>query len=201
MNSLHIEWKMNIPNALSLVRIALLPVFVVLYFKSNENPQLLYWSFGVLLLSGVTDSLDGIIARRFNQITDLGKLLDPIADKLTQVTVVISLAFRYSEIISLVIICLVKELCQAVGGLILLRRGIKIRGAKWYGKVSTSTFYGVMILIVGWPGMPQWLLVALVIIVALLMLFAFYKYITIFFHMNKDIDNSKVKTADNTKSA
>lgn len=113
MKILNIEWKMNIPNTLSLMRIVLVPVFVVLYLLSEENPPLLYWSFGVLIFSGVTDSLDGIIARKCNQITELGKLLDPVADKLTQVSVVICLATRYYQVIPLVVICFVKELRKA----------------------------------------------------------------------------------------
>ena len=116
-------------------------------------------------------------------------------------TVVICLAVRYAEVIYLVIICIIKEFCQAIGGLILLRHGQKIQGAKWFGKVSTSTFYGVMILIVGWPDMPRWLFVFLVVIVALLMLFAFFKYITVYFNIRKNITQSKVQTADNSKTA
>ena len=201
MRFFHIEWKMNIPNALSLARIALLPVFAGLYLNSNDQNSLAYWAFGVLVLSGITDSLDGIIARKFNQITDLGKLLDPLADKLTQVTVVICLALRYSVVVYLLVICLVKELCQGLGGLILLHRGEKIRGARWFGKVSTFTFYGVMTLIVGWPEMPKGLLVTLVVIVALLMLFAFFKYMTMFFHIKKSTGRRDTQTVDNTKSA
>ena len=163
MNFLNIEWKMNIPNALSLFRMALLPVFVILYLYSADYGSLIYWAFGILILSGLTDSIDGIIARRFNQITDLGKLLDPMADKLTQITVVICLALRHKEVIYLLVICLVKELCQALGGLILLRHGMKIQGARWFGKISTFTFYGVMLMIVGWPEMPRGLLIALVV--------------------------------------
>ena len=178
MSLLQIEWKMNVPNALSLFRLILLPVFAVLYLMSDSNPSLLYWSFGVLVLSGLTDSLDGIIARKFNQITDLGKLLDPAADKLTQVTVVICLAVRNPAII---------ELCQSIGGLILLRRGMKIHGARWYGKVSTFVFYGVMALIVLWPGMPFPLMAALIALVAVLMLFAFFNYMKVFFNLKKEM--------------
>lgn len=86
----------NIPNALSIVRLLLLPLFVVLILVVERDADVPVWSFAVLVLSGVTDSLDGIIARRFNQITDIGKLLDPVADKITQVTVVICLAVRYT---------------------------------------------------------------------------------------------------------
>jgi cardiolipin synthase len=198
MHLFNIELKMNVPNALSLIRIAVLPVFAYLYLNSSDNSTYMYLAFGVLVISGITDSLDGIIARKFNQITDLGKLLDPIADKLTQVTVVICLALRYRVVVTLLVICLIKELCQAIGGIILLRRGIKIQGARWFGKISTFTFYGVMILIVGWPTMPNWLLVTFIIIVALLMLFAFANYVTMFFRINKTAEVTKENANDNS---
>ena len=68
MQILHVTWKWNIPNALSLLRIALVPVFLLLYLARLDR-----WAFAVLVLSGLTDALDGFIARRFNQITDCGK--------------------------------------------------------------------------------------------------------------------------------
>ena len=111
----NVKFVWNIPNALSIFRLVLLPVFAVLILVVERDAELPLWSFGVLVLSGVTDSLDGIIARRFHQITDFGKLMDPVADKITQVTVVICLAVRYTVLIPLVVICLVKELIQAVG--------------------------------------------------------------------------------------
>lgn len=154
MKVLNVELKMTIPNALSIFRLLLLPVFATLYLMSEKRPELLYWSFGVLVLSGVTDSLDGLIARHFNQISDLGKMLDPLADKITQVVVVICLAMRFRELIPLVVICFLKELIQGLGGIFLLKKGAAVHGAKWYGKVSTFVFYGVMALIVLLPNMP-----------------------------------------------
>ena len=209
MSFINIEWKMNVPNALSLVRIVLLPVFILLYLASENHPKLLYWALGILVLSGVTDSLDGIIARKFNQITDLGKILDPLADKLTQVTVVLCLALRYPNVLYLAVICLIKELTQAVGGLFLLHRGEKINGARWFGKVSTFTFYGVMALFVAWgivwkEPMPNWLQIALVLLVALLMLFAFFRYILIFINIKKTMPSPMPepveKPSDNKKA-
>lgn len=187
MKLTQVEWKMTVPNALSLFRIVLLPVFVVLYLNSQDNSAMLYGAVGVLLLSGLSDALDGFIARRFGQISDLGKILDPVADKLTQVTVVLCLALRYHELIGLLVICLVKEACQALGGLLLLLRGQAIRGAHWYGKVSTFVFYGAMFLIVLWPGMPSWLFTTLIVLVAVCMLFAFYKYMRVFFQIRKTL--------------
>ena len=171
MKILNVEIKMNVPNALSIVRLLLLPVFAYLFLN-----DLVYWSFAVLVLSGLTDLLDGIIARRFNQITPLGKILDPLADKVTQVAVVICLALKYQPIIPLAVICFLKESAQGIGGWLLLRRGVKPQGARWYGKVSTFVFYGVMTAIVVFPDMPEVLRLILVLIVAMLMIFAFVRY-------------------------
>ena len=179
-----VEWKWNVPNALSLLRLFLVPVIVVTYWLSDPN-EIPYVSIGALVLSGISDSLDGIIARHFNQITDIGKLLDPVADKLTQVAVVVCLSLRYRELLPLMLICVVKELCQAVGGLLLLHRGEKVRGARWFGKVSTFLFYGVMILIVAFPEMPHALLIGLVALVGAAMLFAFVNYLRMYCQIRK----------------
>lgn len=183
-----IEFKWTIPNLLSLLRLLLLPVFVTLYV--HDEP---YWAFGVLVLSGVTDSLDGIIARRCNQITDLGKLLDPVADKITQVTVVICLATRYPALIGLVVICLVKEMGQAIGALFLLRRNDEVRGARWFGKVSTFVFYGAMALIVLIEDMPAPLFISLIVLVAVLMLVAFIGYMKTFIGVYKTLPPKEKK--------
>lgn len=143
MQILNVTWKWNIPNALSLVRIVLIPVFLVLYLNHLD-----WWAFGVLVLSGLTDMLDGFIARHFNQITECGKLLDPISDKLTQVAVLVALATRYRELLPLVILCAVKETCQAVGGVIMLKRGNRVQGSLWFGKLSTVVFYICMLVLV-----------------------------------------------------
>ena len=136
MQIFNVTWKWNVPNALSLVRMALIPVFMGLYFSHQD-----LWAFAVLLLSGLTDAVDGWIARRFNQITDCGKLLDPLSDKLTQVAVVISLATRYAELWPLAALCFVKETCQAIGGIVMLKRKCEVRGSLWFGKVSTTVLF------------------------------------------------------------
>ena len=145
MQILNVEWKWNIPNALSVLRIALIPAFVTLYLLGQD-----WWAFGVLLVSGLTDAVDGFVARRFNMITDCGKLLDPLSDKLTQVAVVICLTTRYTELLPLTVLCFVKESAQAIGGILLLRKKVQAQGAKWFGKVSTVLFYVTMLVIVLW---------------------------------------------------
>lgn len=179
MERLKFVW--NIPNVLSLVRLALLPVFVLFYFKQN-------WVLAgaALLLSGLTDLFDGWIARRFNQITEIGKLLDPIADKLTQIAVLLCVVIDNPVLVPLAIICLVKEILQVIGGWILLSKNATIRPSKWFGKISTFAFYGVMLAVFLWPDMPKTLMFGLVVAVAALMLFSFFKYMQIYFQIRKE---------------
>ena len=180
MQILNVTWKWNVPNALSVVRILLIPVFMVLYLNRMDR-----WAFAVLVLSGVTDMLDGFIARHFNQITDCGKLLDPVSDKLTQVAVVIALATRYLELLPLAILCFIKETCQGIGGAIMLKRRSAVRGSKWFGKVSTVVFYASMSALVLFKlsGAFRWLLVA---IAGGCMLVAFIGYLRIFIQVSRE---------------
>ena len=180
MQILNVTWKWNVPNVLSLIRILLVPVFLVLYLTHTD-----YWAFAVLVLSGMTDAVDGFIARRFNQITDCGKLLDPISDKLTQVAVVVALATRFGELLPLAILCLVKESCQAIGGATMLKRQCEVRGSKWFGKVSTVVFYASMsaLVLFDLPGLIRWLLVAMA---GTCMLVAFVGYLRIFIEVSRE---------------
>ncbi len=177
MRILNVEWKWNIPNALSLLRIALVPVFMALYLTPSVADE---WAFLTLLVSGLTDMLDGVIARKFNQITDCGKLLDPLSDKLTQVAVVVALTTRYAELLPLTVLCFVKELCQGIGGVILLKKGTAVRGSKWFGKLSTVIFYVCMLILVLWPDSPPALHWVLVGVAGASMLMAFLGYLQMF---------------------
>ena len=182
-----IKWEWTIPNILSLFRIALIPAMAASYLTHCELwiPALL------LVLSGLTDLFDGMIARRFNQISEIGKLLDPIADKLTQVTVVVCLAVNYPPLWWLVAIVFVKELLQGIGGLLLINKlQGEVTGAKWFGKVATALFYVVMVALVVFPGMADWLQWTLIGLVAVCMICAFFGYLRTFFTMRKQADVS-----------
>ena len=190
MQILNVRWQWNVPNVLSLVRILLVPVFLVLYLSGRQD-----WAFLTLLVSGVTDLLDGFIARRFNMITDCGKLLDPISDKLTQVAVVVAMATRYVQILPLAALCLLKEACQAVGGVILLKKGCSVHGSKWFGKASTVVFYVCMLVLVLWgdvlPSAAGW---ALIGVAGLCMLLAFVGYLQMFVQISR----TEMPTADHS---
>ncbi len=186
MQILNVEWKWNIPNALSVVRMALIPVFVTLYLLDLDT-----WAFAVLLVSGLTDFVDGFIARRFNMITDCGKLLDPLSDKLTQVAVVVCLTTRYPELLPLTVLCFVKELSQGIGGILLLKKNVQAQGARWFGKVSTVLFYATMLVIVLWYDAlvvsAPWVLWLLVGLVGISMLIAFVGYLRMFIQIRRDV--------------
>ncbi len=196
-----LKWKWTIPNVLSLFRIVLVPVFAVLYLKSEQQPALLGWAIAVLVVSGLTDMLDGLIARACHQISEIGKVLDPIADKLTQVTVVLCLTIRMPRLWPLLVICFIKELLQAIGAaLLLFRKRSQVQSARWYGKISTIVFYVTMALYVVFPpapqkpllgdwNMPLWLFMALGGLVAILMMIAFYGYARVFLTITKDTDD------------
>lgn len=128
--------NLTIPNAMSVLRIIIIPFFA--YFFLNNR---LVTALVLLLLSGLTDLLDGMIARKFNQVTELGKLLDPVADKITQGMVAICMGIRIPSIRYVLILLIVKELLMLVCGCILLQKKKKPCAAQWFGKVSTTLFY------------------------------------------------------------
>ncbi|MBQ2694352.1 MAG: CDP-alcohol phosphatidyltransferase family protein [Clostridia bacterium] len=190
---------LTIPNLLSLIRIALIPVFAVLF---NDGSYL--WAVIVLAISGLTDFFDGKIARKFNQISALGKLLDPIADKLSQITiaVVFYLAFSNSsdETVKtfswIFLIFLVKEAVMVVGGAIMIAFGLKPVAAEMPGKIATFAFYVIMCVImafgpdIGILGnvftLSAAVMIALVCISVVLTIIAFLSYMPGVFQQVKE---------------
>lgn len=193
-----VKWTWTVPNVLSLFRIVLVPVFAILYIKSEQYPSLICWAIGVLVLSGLTDMLDGLIARSCNQVSEFGKVLDPAADKLTQVTVMLCLSVRMKQLWPLFAVCFVKEALQSVGAmLLLLRKRSEVQAARWYGKIYTIVFYLTVVLYVVFPpaptvglfgswNMPLWLFATLAVLVGVLLLISFYGYARVFLEIVRD---------------
>lgn len=192
------NWK-TIPNYISFVRILLIPVFAVLFY----NDQLV-WALIVVVLSGLTDFVDGKIARKFNQVSELGKLLDPLADKLTQITLAILLFIEFNQCSDatmkafswVFLIFLVKEAIFVVGAIIMLSLGLIPSAAEIYGKVATFVFYGVMVALflfgpevgvfANFFTIPSVGCVILVLISAILTLVAFVSYLPGVFRQCKE---------------
>ena len=168
---------LTVPNLLSLVRLALIPAIVILYVK-----DLHYASVALILLSAVTDVVDGWIARRFHMISDFGKFLDPVADKLTQAAMLSCLVIRYSWALLLVALLVAKELFQFVYGLIVLKKTNTMNSARWFGKVNTVVLYASIILLFLHPEMSSNLAEILLSLCALTMLCSMILYGR-FFHL------------------
>ncbi|MBP3479735.1 MAG: CDP-alcohol phosphatidyltransferase family protein [Oscillospiraceae bacterium] len=149
------DWKkdiLTIPNLLSLFRLVLIPIYIVIYLNAQDATDY-YIAGGILAVSCLTDAIDGKIARHFNMISTLGKILDPLADKITQLTLVLCLAIRYPVLWILVSLFVVKESFQLVAGFMTLRRGKMLTGALLAGKISTTVLFVSLILLVLMPNL------------------------------------------------
>ena len=137
---------LTIPNVLSSVRLCLIPVIIWLYLGKED-----YVLTGiVVVLSALTDIVDGFIARKFNMISDLGKVLDPIADKATQLVVMILLTLSFPLMLMPIIMTAIKEAFMAISGYMIIRRCNVVLGAHWHGKAATVLLTVVMSLHLVW---------------------------------------------------
>ena len=141
---------LTIPNMLTFFRLALIPVIVWLYAFVGSRE----WAVLVILISGFTDILDGFIARKFNMMSDLGKAIDPLADKLTQLAVLGCLIIDYPLIALPVGIMVLKELSSFILRFILFKRTEQVRGARWHGKINTTLLVAMIVLHILWLDIP-----------------------------------------------
>lgn len=132
---------LTIPNLLSLLRLCLIPLLMWLYLEK----QAYLWTAAVVALSGATDIVDGIIARKFNMISDLGKALDPVADKLTQIAMLYCLATTHPEIWFLLLLLVVKKVITGTMSLYSIKKTGEVRGADWHGKITTVLLYALIL--------------------------------------------------------
>ena len=141
----------TIPNLLSLFRLLLVPVIVWLYCGKEDYPLTAF----VLLLSGATDIADGFIARHFDMVSDFGKVLDPVADKLTQTAALVCLLTRFRAIWWLLGTLVVKETVMTVMGLLVIRRTKAVYSSEWHGKLATCVLYAVIFTHIVWYDITQ----------------------------------------------
>ena len=176
--------NLTVPNLLSVIRIIIVPFFAYYFMQDKILPAAI-----LICLSGLSDAVDGYIARKFNQVTELGKILDPFADKITQGTVALCLAIQYPAICPLLILFILKEFAMLCLAIMLLRKHKKPCAAKWYGKVSTTLFYIAVIVIVTMslfgvntssPHVFDIVSYILLAITAIMMIYSAVKYFAIF---------------------
>lgn len=151
------NWKkeiFTIPNLLSFFRLILIPVYMAIYLNARETKD--YIVAGVILaISCLTDLVDGKIARKFNMITTLGKFLDPLADKITQFTLILCLAIRYNVLWPVFSLFVLKELFQLVAGAMAAHYGYILKGALYSGKICTTALFISLVALVLFPKIPE----------------------------------------------
>lgn len=182
--------NLTVPNALSALRIVIVPFFAWAFLSGHVALSAI-----LLGLSGLTDCFDGMIARKLNQVTDLGKMLDPLADKLTQGIVALCLAVRFPSIRILLLIFVAKELGMLCCAVILLQKKKRPCAAKWYGKVATVMFYvsvGLIVVLDGFFHLSgtafEVVSYALLLLTALMMIYAAVRYFQIFLQILRSDD-------------
>ncbi len=198
----------TIPNLLSIIRILLIPVFAYLFYNDEK-----IWAVAILAISGLTDTFDGQIARRFNQVSALGKILDPVADKLTQITIAIMLLIDFraaeNEMIRafgwVFLVFLIKEAVMIVGGLIMILLNIRPGAAEIWGKAATLIFYVGMVIIIAFGPevgalnavvgfeLPAIVTGIIVVISAIMTILAFLSYMPETYRQFKEYFDNKKK--------
>ena len=163
----------------------LIPVYVTIYLNARSSIDY-YLAAGILAVSCMTDMIDGKIARHFNMITSLGKVLDPLADKLTQFTLILCLALKVESSLLWYLIGLfvLKESFQLIAGGLRLRKGIMLKGALFSGKICTTILFVSLILMVMMPDMPLKTVNIITIVDALFLLIAFVHYMIAYYCMD-----------------
>lgn len=184
----------TIPNLMGYFRIILIPIFMAVYIGADSRAD--YIAAAVILgISGLTDCFDGKVARHFNMITEWGKVLDPVADKLTQAAVFISLSFRYPTMRYLVILFVVKEMFMGIMGAVMLKKGSMMDGARWYGKLCTAVLYGAMFMLLLVVDLSYFAAGLIISICIIMNIFSFACYIVYYVRvlMNKPVTSGKIK--------
>lgn len=163
---------LTIPNILSFFRLVLIPVIVWLYVGKQDY----LWTLLILTLSGVTDIVDGIIARKFNMVSNFGKAFDPVADKLTQMAMLFCLVSRFNYMMIPFVLLVVKEVFTGITALVSIKKTNTVKGAVWHGKLTTVSLYAMMAIHVVWFNIPRTLSLILVGICIGIMLMSFIMY-------------------------
>ena len=166
---------MNVPNLLSLLRLAMVPVFAAVFFL--PDPSARAWAAGVYALAFVTDIADGWIARHFHQVTRLGPILDPLADKLMTFTVILCITAAGIIPLWAVVVFFLKEAAMGVGALSMYHKTEDVIPSNWLGKVSTGVFFVVCALLVLFPGIPSPWATGLITLALALTILAFVSYL------------------------
>ena len=181
---------MTIPNAISFIRILLITPFVACFIAAKFINGNYIPSIVIIALSGISDFFDGMIARKFHQESELGKVLDPLADKLTLIAVGVCLIFIEPYVLPLMVIMVLKDVLMIIGGTIIINQGVIPPKSSWYGKASTFMFYiavGMVVLMEIFNFHNETVSLTVLGFTAGLMIFSLINYAIIFFRIQKQV--------------
>ena len=188
---------MTIPNAISFIRILLITPFVACFIAAKFVTGNYIPSVIILAISGISDIFDGMIARKFHQESELGKVLDPLADKLTLIAVGVCLIFIEPYILPLMIIMVAKDVLMIIGGTIVINKGVIPPKSSWYGKLSTFMFYisvSMVVLMAIFNYDNKLLSLTVLGVTAGMMIFSLINYAIIFFKLTRELNESNTNT-------
>lgn len=189
----------SIPNILTYFRFALVPVFVCLYTNASDNIANHVWAIVCVAASALTDIIDGRIARKTNQITDIGKILDPIADKAMEFAMMFCIIVRYPLVIILIVVFALKELISLCFSGYLFKHKKTLNGAMWCGKVCTVILYGVILTFLIVPHISKGLEYTLIAIAVAAMILAFVVYMHAYLNMLRELKREQAAEKENTE--
>lgn len=182
----------NIPNVLCYIRILLVPFFVYLFIKEY------YWQSAlVVVIAAATDVVDGWIARHFNMITDWGKFIDPLADKLMQFAMLIMAIFKNPLVWILIGLFVLKEVVMLIVGLYIYHKGDNLNGAMWCGKLCTIVLDGSLLTIIALPNdiLVNELVVILIVICSGFLIMSFCVYMNAYKKLYREMKEEGIITA------
>ncbi len=203
------NWK-TVPNLISFIRILLIPVFAVLFYNGQTVTAAV-----ILALSGLSDLVDGKIARKYNQVSNLGKILDPVADKLTVFAIAIILYLKFSKALNptlnafswVFLLFIIKDFVMIFFAFIMILLGLRPCAAEIFGKVATTAFYVVMVVIMAigpevgafrnYFCLPDTVMMVLVSIAAVLTFVAFFSYLPDVFRQFRALKKKKTEGENN----
>lgn len=176
---------LSIPNLLGYFRLILVPVYLYIYLNA-ETTHDYYTAAFIMFLSFLSDFIDGKIARRFNMITEFGKILDPVADKITQFVLALSFAFRYPAVRILLAVFVVKELTMGILGLYMMKQNYRMNGAQMHGKICTAILDFTMFILLLFPAVSANLVYSLTTLCIVSMAVSFTLYLRMYFRVWKN---------------
>lgn len=185
------NWKkefFTVPNYLSLTRLVLLPIYASIYLHAKNAAHFL--TAGILMiLSCLTDMMDGKIARKYDMVSNVGKLLDPLADKATQFTLIVCFCAKYTIMQPVLILFLVKELFQLIACIISLRDGKALPGALMAGKICTTVLFVSLIFMVLFDSIPDDVVLFIAVTDSCFLVISFISYVFAYYGKNKKLQD------------